>query len=166
MYRLSTPQRDPETLLATFALIKKLRPNTIIWVFGSDSIPEDLLKSGLIDRNLGVVANTDLPVVYSSADIFLETSIFHGFGRTIAEAMACNTACVITNSGGPATFARDGYNCIMRPPKDVKGLAKAVVSLLNDEVARSDLSDQGRLSVQSFDPRKSAQAIAEILNIN
>ncbi|MDT9327727.1 MAG: glycosyltransferase [Limnospira sp. PMC 1286.21] len=165
MYRPSTPQRDPETLLATFALIKKLRPNTIIWVFGSDSIPEDLLKSGLIDRNLGGVANTDLPVVYSSADIFLETSIFHGFGRTIAEAMACQTACVITNSGGPTMFAKDGYNCIMRPPKDVEGLAKAVVSLLNDGVARSHLSDQGRLSVQAFDPKKSSQAIAKILNI-
>ena len=119
----------------------------------------------MIDRNIGCVANTDLPVVYSSADIFLETSIFHGFGRTIAEAMACQTACVVTNSGGPTMFAKDGYNCIMRPPQDVEGLAKAVVSLLNDGVARSHLSDQGRLSVQAFDPKKSSQAIAKILNI-
>jgi len=166
MYRPYTAQRGHETIEAVVRRVKSALPDAKVWVFGDASIPERLLNEGLIDRNLGIVSNHDLPKLYSSAKVFLEASSFHGFGRTIAEAMACGTACVITRSGGPEEFCVDGGNAVLREVGDADGLAEATIRLLGDEGERLRLGRCARKAVEAFHPTRSARAIAEFLNLS
>jgi len=166
MYRPYTAQRGHETIEAVVRRVKSALPQAKVWVFGDASIPERLLAEGLIDRNLGIIPNQDLPKVYSSAKVFLEASSFHGFGRTIAEAMACGTACVITRSGGPEEFCVDGVNAVLRDVGDAEGLAEATIRLLRDENERLRIVRSARKAVEAFHPTRSARAIAEFLDLS
>jgi GT2 family glycosyltransferase/glycosyltransferase involved in cell wall biosynthesis len=166
MYRPDTIQRDPETLLKVIDRIRKQRPGTRIWFFGENERSQALVAKGVIDQALGVVNNTMLPMLYSQAKVFLETSLFHGFGRTIAEAMSCETACVITNSGGPMDFASNNVNAIVCSPGDIDGLVIGTISLLDDDMKRRTISSSARLSLLGFSPKRSAFSISQFLNIN
>lgn len=165
MYRPDTEQRDPDTLLRVIKKIKSVRPSTRVAFFGEKHMSEELVRLGVIELSLGRVPNEDLPKIYSRSKIFLETSRFHGFGRTISEAMACGCACVITKSGGPMDFANDEINCLVAEPGDVDELAKKVLGLIDDEVRIRNIKSNARNSVLDFDARKSSIEVMKALNI-
>lgn len=166
MYRPDTMQRDPSTLLEVVKRIRFFKPEVRIWFFGDEVESIKLVKNGLIDRACGIVNNDKLPLLYSQSKIFLETSLFHGFGRTITEAMACETACVITDSGGPADFVKHNFNALVSQPKDVNGIAANALALLEDEEMRIGIARNGRNSILTFNPSQSASSIAKYLNIS
>ncbi|WP_136601146.1 glycosyltransferase family 4 protein [Salinigranum halophilum] len=64
---------------------------------------EELAASyGVVDRIqfLGYVPDEELPILYSSADVFLFPSRYEGFGLVFLEAMACGTPVIGTPVGG------------------------------------------------------------------
>ncbi len=166
MYRPDTAQRDPETLLGVVKRVRASYPSVKIAFFGEVERSRALVTEGIIDVSLGIVRNEELPSLYSRSKIFLETSIFHGFGRTIAEAMACGCACVITRSGGPMDFARENENCLIAEPRDVDGLASKALMLLRDQKVRGKLQDNARKAVLGFGATQSAKQIHQFLKLN
>jgi glycosyltransferase involved in cell wall biosynthesis len=48
--------------------------------------------------NPGWVEESDMPLLFNAADIFLHTAEYEGFGLPILEAMACGTPAVVSNS--------------------------------------------------------------------
>ena len=53
--------------------------------------------------NLGYInSKEELSRIYSSAHIFIATSILESFGKTIVESMLCGTPCVVFDNSGPA----------------------------------------------------------------
>jgi len=151
MLRPSTPQRGFDVAIQVLAELMQGRDDIEIHAFGSDD--EELKKQAIpFDYiNHGVVLNDRLPVIYSRADIFVECSHFHGFGRTIAEAMACGTACIITASGGVNAFAVHEENCLVAPAGDIAALKAGLTRMLDDEPLRTKFEIKGREAVQGFD---------------
>jgi len=70
--------------------------------------------------------NISLRLAYSCADVFVAPSIMEGFGKTIAESLACGTPVVCFDATGPksiVTHKEDGYKA---KPFDEKDLAYGI----------------------------------------
>ena len=162
MVRPSTPQRGLETLRSTLAIIAASGASTSAEFQAFGCPPEELagLDLPVPVTALGLLPNAALPQVYSDACLFLETSDFHGFGRTAAEAMACGIPCVLTDSGGVRLFAVHGKNCLMAEPGNAKLLSDHVLGLLSQPDERARLAGNCRASVLDFDlPRSSGKTL-------
>jgi len=107
---------------------------------------------------LGVLDTAGVATACRRASVFVEASDFHGFGRTVAEAMACGVPCAITDSGGIRLFARHGVNALISPPGDAAALAEHIVKLVEDEATRNRLAAACRDSVAWMDRMASARA--------
>lgn len=165
MVRPSTPQRGLDTLRATLALLAERGAAETVEFQAFGCPPEELAGLGLPVpvTALGVLPNAALPQVYSEACLFLETSHFHGFGRTAAEAMACGTPCVMTDSGGVRLFAEHDKNCLMAESGDSEQLAAHVLRLISRPEERARLAEKCRASVLPFDLRRSSEKTLDFL---
>ena len=155
MARPGTPRRGFRTLIDALSIIKNKHKKTEIILFGEDlsdqTIPFDFVGKGVISNQ------NKLAELYSCADIFIDSSDFQGFGRTALEAMACKTACVLTNVGGVTEYAKDQYNCLLVPPKQPEKIAKAVSNLLNDNKLKLKIIDGAYETVKDFSHKEEAK---------
>ncbi|WP_203900574.1 glycosyltransferase [Virgisporangium aliadipatigenens] len=95
-------------------------------------------KAGVGDRLvlLGSVPSADMPAWYRSADVVCCPPWYEPFGLTPLEAMACGVPVVTYAVGGLAESVIDGVTGLHVPPRDVRALAVALRSVLQDEVRR------------------------------
>jgi glycosyltransferase involved in cell wall biosynthesis len=74
----------------------------------------------------------DLPEVYRSCDIFLNSSRSEGFSLVTLEAMACGCALVATSVGEVPEMGRPGEDYIMVPPADSQAMAREATALVRE----------------------------------
>ena len=157
MLRPETPRRGFELTVRIMLMLHEGREDIELHAFGSDDVALAETTVGFPLINHGVMPNHRLPELYSRADVFLECSEYHGFGRTVAEAMACGTACVISDSGGVRAFARSGQNCQIVPSREPEAFFATVETLLDNTDLRNELEREARQSVRYMDRSHSAR---------
>ncbi|MBI2190215.1 MAG: glycosyltransferase family 4 protein [Candidatus Levybacteria bacterium] len=86
---------------------------------------------------------------YERADIHVSPSIWEEpFGLSIIESMAApQSAVVATKKGGVSSIIKDGYNGLLIPARNSKALAEAVNRLLEDELLRKKIGENGYKTV-------------------
>lgn len=95
-----------------------------------------------------------LVYLYNAMDIFCFPSrrTAESLGLVGLEAMACEVPCVITEGNGPATYAKEGYNCYMFNPYDSRELEEKILLLLDtDEEKRRILEENERKTAMQYD---------------
>jgi GT2 family glycosyltransferase/glycosyltransferase involved in cell wall biosynthesis len=155
MARPRTPNRGYDDVIAALKLVKEAQPDTQIVLFG-DKIPQENLPFEAMISGVVTDQNT-LAQLYSEADVFLDGSVFQGFGRPALEAMACGTACVVTHVGGVNEYARHGENCLTVPPQSPESFATAILQLLDDDGLRARLISGGLATASLFCHRREAR---------
>lgn len=112
-----------------------------------------------------VKAETDaeMALFYAQADIFVSTSYFESFSMPLLEAMACGTAVVTTDNGGSRDYAKNGENCLLVPPSDIKQLTQALAELLTQEMKRNQLAQTGFQFAQSWTWKRTADKVEALL---
>ncbi len=65
-------------------------------------------------------------------------------GRTIAEAMACGRAVIVSNAGGAAELFTHNHDAVGVPPGDADALAAAIRELADDPARRDRLDAAAR----------------------
>jgi GT2 family glycosyltransferase/glycosyltransferase involved in cell wall biosynthesis len=156
MARPGTAYRGFETLVETLVQVRAQVPRVRIVLFGSRDLLHRELPFEFEDA--GVVHDMDrMARLYSSADVFVDTSDFQGFGRCGLEAMACGTACVLSSAGGVREYASDGHNSLLIEPGDPEAFAGAIGRLLEDAALRARLVEAGRQTAQAFDHKREAR---------
>lgn len=101
---------------------------------------------GLTSRLIWVGARDDMPAVYSALDIASSSSSFgEGFSNAIAEAMACERPCVVTNVGDSARIVGELGEVV--PPRDPEALAAAITRMLDRIEENPDIGQRARARV-------------------
>lgn len=89
-------------------------------------------RLGVSDRVhlVGPVANADLPMLYSAADILVMPSASEGLANAWVEALACGTPIVISNAGGGAELvtAPVAGRIVDRTPQAIADAVRALLA--------------------------------------
>ncbi len=139
----------------TINVLKKLcvdfKDRLEVWVCG-DELYNNILPC--TTRYLGSPEDNVMRRILSSADIFLYPSRYEGFGLFPLEAMACGCL-VITTPAVP--YVTDGYNAIVVPIGDDKGLVKKISETINSRIIDSRILHNAYETAKQFDIRKSKE---------
>lgn len=125
-----------------------------------DGYGKDILFPGWIDQ-------TDLPAVFSLADLYLYPSNLEAFPIPLTEAMACGTPILTSNVNGLKEIASDA--ALLIDPNDTEGIANNMARILSHSELRESLSRKGleRSSLFSWDLcAKSTLALLERVAVN
>ena len=69
----------------------------------------DKNKSHIVDF-VGIVDQSNLPIYYNAADLFLLTSYYESFGLSVLESLSCGTPAIVSNVGGLSNLIDNGVN--------------------------------------------------------
>jgi glycosyltransferase involved in cell wall biosynthesis len=130
-----TYEKDHKTLIEAFALIPK-KLNMKLIILGEGPLRKEL--SNLInvfdlkDRISMPGFTTDPYPWYRSADLFVLSSRWEGFGNVIVEALECGLPVVSTKCpSGPGEILENGKYGTLVPTQDPAALAKAIINCLS-----------------------------------
>jgi len=114
---------------------------------------------GLEDQVIwtGFVPDDDLPALYSLAQVFAYPSLFEGFGLPVAEAMACGTPVLCSNTSSLPEVAGDA--ALLLPPTDVCAWSQALVRIVQDVSLHADLRERGLRQAKRFTWEASANLV-------
>lgn len=157
--RLVVQKGYPHLIQAFAQLILKI-PATLI-ILGDGELKQEvlqLIKNYQLQDDVKLLGFQENPYAYmASADLFVLSSIYEGFGNVIVEAMACNVPVVSTDCPhGPNEIIQHGINGLLVPTKDPEALAKAMSDVLNDTELRNALRKNGIKRSEEFDASKIA----------
>jgi glycosyltransferase involved in cell wall biosynthesis len=137
-------------------------------------VGEGGLEGALRDRirELGLAASVtmagyldgdDLLRAYSAADVFVLPSWSEGFPTVLAEAMDAGLPIVTTRIRGAVDHLVEGEHALFVKPRDVEGLASALVETIRDPDLRTRMASANRKRVEVFDPRLVSREYLRIL---
>lgn len=102
------------------------------------------LRSGRLENNVvfpGYIDQSDLPALYTLADLYLYPSFVEAFPIPITEALACGCPIVTSKDTGCREIADDA--ALLVDPADPGDIADAMCKVLQDEKLRQKLSAKG-----------------------
>ncbi len=108
---------------------------------------------------LGYVAEDELPLLYSSAEIFVFPSLYEGFGLPVLEAMACATPVVAANNSSIPEVAGDC--AVLCMDNQLQHWTASIIGLLEDEQHRLTLASAGVERAKKFSWQQTARLTAQ-----
>jgi glycosyltransferase involved in cell wall biosynthesis len=154
------PRKDVETFIRSAALVARDRADSRFVVVGTAEAPEEVAyekrlrglaaELGIGERLTWAGARRDMPRVMKALDVFALCSRKEGFGRVVAEAMAAEVPCIVTNDGAlPEVLGNDSPRQYPAPGSSL-GFATAILDLLNDGPYRASEASRGRARASTF----------------
>lgn len=103
---------------------------------------------------VGWLDHAAIPSFLQSLDIYVQPSLFEGFGVAAVEAAAAGLPVVASRVNGLPGVVIDGVTGMLVPPGDAAALADAIASLIHDPEKRRRMGEAGRAFVaQHYDWR-------------
>ena len=132
--------------------------------FTEAELQSEIAQRGLEDRVAILGFTADTAEVYRSLDVVVHASTLpEPFGLTIAEAMACGRAVVVSAAGGAVELFTDGHDALGFPPGDAGKLAATIRRLAEDPPLRARLGENARRTAQArFDPVRFGRELSAV----
>jgi len=145
MWRPQTSTRRGMPLIREVfpALHKRYGSRVSLECFGWDGRGNDRAPD-CVSRHHGVLDRSGVAALMRQVDIYVEPSLFQGFGLPGVEAMASGAALVSTACKGPEAYIVPGENALMVPHDN---LCEAIAGLVEDAALRARLQAAGPDSV-------------------
>ncbi|MGC9418252.1 MAG: glycosyltransferase [Rhodovulum sp.] len=155
-------QKNHPLLLRAFAQLD--RPDARLMFVGDgtgrDALQRLACELGIADQVIFAGFQPDPTPFYRTADLFVLSSDYEGFGNVIVEALSCGTPVVSTDCpSGPAEILADGEYGRLVPVGDASALAQAMEATLADPPAPDRLKARAR----DFAPEKAASRYLELM---
>ena len=97
---------------------------------------------------IGEVPYSEIPSLFSVADVFVLPSLFESLGIVLCEAMAMEKPTVATRIRGIVDVVEEGKTGLLVEPQNSWELAKAIMKILSDEKLANQLGREGRKTVE------------------
>lgn len=136
--------------------VLRSEPETRFLIAGNGPLYGELLarvKNAKLDQSiifLGNVPYQNLPEVYGTADVFLLTSHYEGFGRVVVEAAMAGVPVVSTNCAGPADIVVQGKTGFLCEQGNEDGLIQGVLALLRNQRMLDEFGKEARSHVDTI----------------
>lgn len=157
-----TWEKDLETLIKTYELLKKNGIDFVLAVVGEGPEKEKLQKMMPEAKFLGYLKGVELSTAYASPDIFLFPSTTETFGNVTIEAMASGLAPVVADAGGSKAIVQHQKTGLLAKPKDARDFYEKVVFLLNNPKIRQTIQKNALDYARQFTWEKILEKIFEI----
>jgi glycosyltransferase involved in cell wall biosynthesis len=89
----------------------------------------------------GAISIYDLRWLYSACRLYVNPSLYEGFGLPLLEAMACGAACLAADTSSLPEVGGDAARYL--PPREPEAWANAIEQLWDDEPAQRELGQRG-----------------------
>lgn len=109
---------------------------------------------------IGYVNDSDLPALYSAAEVFVFPSLYEGFGLPVLEAMACGTPVIASRSSSIPEVVGDA--AILVDPIDVDSIAAGIERALCDPAMAATLRSHGVARARAFSWERAARETLEL----
>lgn len=150
-------------LIRAFVKVVAERPDWGLRLYGAGGQKEKLERL-IADLDLGDRVTMMGPMSpiepeIAKASLLAVSSKMESFGMTIVEAMRVGLPVVSTDCPhGPGEIISDGVDGLLVPPRDVDGLATAMLRLINDDELRKRMGRAALEKGARYDPAKIADA--------
>lgn len=156
--RLTKEKNIGMAIEATKSVVEKY-PKALLLIVGSG--PEDInlkflaSKYGILDSNIKFEPWTEnLISYYKTADLFLLTSNYEGYGRTVIEAMAAGLPVIMTDVGIAGEILIDDLDGKIIPVNDTAALVSAIELLIGNKQLRESFSEESAKALFSWADKK------------
>jgi glycosyltransferase involved in cell wall biosynthesis len=136
----------PDSMLVCVGGVPSWLPKGDYWSYLNGLVEQNGLKGKVILRDR--VPNEALPNYYSMSDVFVLPSYYEAFPKVLIEAMACEKPAISSRMGGTQDSIEDGVNGFLVNYADPADIAKAIITLLQDEKRARRMGAIGRQRVE------------------
>jgi glycosyltransferase involved in cell wall biosynthesis len=142
------PEKNYGKLIKTFAHLARIHDDVILLIVGSGPERERLTT---LARTLGVEKSVvilpwarDVVSYYKTSDIYVQPSLYEGWGLAVIEAMSSGLPVVMTDVGCAGEVIRDEETGLVVPVGSEDALLSALTRLLEDNSLRVTLAENGK----------------------
>jgi glycosyltransferase involved in cell wall biosynthesis len=108
----------------------------------------------------GNVGQYDLRWLYNACRLYINPSLYEGFGLPLLEAMACGAACLAAATSSLPEIGGDA--AIYVPPLEAEQWADEIMALWDDEDRRAELGRMGVARAQQFSWNRAARETLKV----
>jgi glycosyltransferase involved in cell wall biosynthesis len=163
------PRKNLVTLLEAVAILRRGKWNYQLVLAGmpgwkNSGVYDTVKRLRLADADvlfLGHVPDDDMPLLYCGSRLFVFPSLYEGFGIPLAEAMACGTPVVASNSSSIPEVVQDA--AVLVSPRSPEEFAGAIRRVLSDSGLRGLLIARGLRRAAEFSWESSARKVLDVL---
>lgn len=167
------PRKNFPLLLEAFDEVRKNIPNLVLIKVGTAQAPGMRKKSYNLVTKLhlqnsvfftGYISESDLPMYYQAADLFVFPSSYEGFGIPPLEAMACGCPVIATNATSLPEVVGDAG--ILFTPDDKTQIVENMTKILENPAYARFLSEKGVIRSKMFSWENSAAKMEKVYQIH
>ncbi|MDQ3076551.1 MAG: glycosyltransferase family 4 protein [bacterium] len=141
------PEKNVGGALAIFEDIVKTFPDAGLVIVGSgteESLLRKKIKNLKLENSVVIEAwQENLSGHYKTADIFLLTSLYEGYGMVLVEAAHHNLAIVTSDVGIVGDILIDGVSAMVNPVNNTKMFVEKITKLIIDPAFRKIIAQGG-----------------------
>ena len=131
------------------------------WLY--DSILEKSKTLGISDKVIftDFVPDEDLPALISGAKVYVNPSLWEGFGIPVIEAQACGVPVAVSNTSSLPEIV--GKSALTFDPEDVKDISSAILIILTDDKLKEIFIKKGLENTKRFSWENCAKETLKVL---
>lgn len=163
------PHKGILHLVKAFKNVVDKCPNALLVIVGDGYLKSQLMTLSeklKISENIifaGYIAERELLIkYYHAADIFILPSFSESYGMVLLEAAVSELPMVVSDLNTFRWIIRDGYNGIVTSKGNEMEIAEALVYLIENESARSEMGKKANMSATQYSWKNIANKTEEI----
>ncbi|MBI0295550.1 glycosyltransferase, partial [Streptomyces sp. PRKS01-29] len=162
------PVKRYDLLVAAWETVAAKHPDWRLRIYGRGpqlpALRRQIDELGLAAHITLMGAHSPIETEWAKGAIAAVTSREESFGMTIVEAMHCGVPVVATDCPhGPGEIITDGRDGLLVPVGDADGIAKGLLTLIEDDELRRSMGEAARIAARRYAPERVAAAYERLI---